>query len=77
MFGAAPLVPVYGRDYKSRKAMLADLNANKDFRTAGGAGPVTNLADLREMGITGSINVRSADLCKVWVVEIGTEGEAK
>lgn len=25
------LVPAYGRDYKTAKALLADLNADKDF----------------------------------------------
>ena len=28
------LQPAYGRDYKSKKAVLADWNANKDFRIA-------------------------------------------
>ena len=28
------LQPAYGRDYKSKAAVLADWNANKDFRIA-------------------------------------------
>lgn len=29
------LVPAYGRDYKSKKALLEDWNADKDFRAVG------------------------------------------
>jgi hypothetical protein len=28
------VVPAYGRDYKSKKAVMADWNANKDFYVA-------------------------------------------
>lgn len=28
------LTPAYGRDYKSKTALLEDFNANKDFRIA-------------------------------------------
>ena len=28
------LIPAYGRDYRSKKDVIADLNANKDFLAA-------------------------------------------
>jgi len=28
------LIPAYGRDYKSKKALMADFDANKDFLIA-------------------------------------------
>jgi hypothetical protein len=31
-------IPAYGRDYKSKKAVLADWNANKDFLSVGFGG---------------------------------------
>lgn len=43
------LVPAYGRDYKSKTAMLADFNANKDFKIANG--PYTNKSDLMKLGV--------------------------
>tara|TARA_R110002126_G_scaffold1670_11_gene9945 strand:+ start:2429 stop:2656 length:228 start_codon:yes stop_codon:yes gene_type:complete len=75
MFGLFPLLPAYGRDYKSRKAMLVDLNKGLDFMTSGGS--YTNLDDLQAAGHTGSVNVRSADRRKVWVVKVGATGDAK
>lgn len=50
------LQPAYGRDYKSRAAVLADLKAGKDFLTVG-RGPLINLPQiLAEPG--GDVNVR-------------------
>ena len=44
------LIPAYGRDYKSKAAVLADLNAGKDFLIADMSntwdGSYTSLADL-------------------------------
>ena len=33
MFGVSPLVPAYGRDYKSKAEVRKDWDANKDFMT--------------------------------------------
>ena len=35
MFGVLPLTGAYGRDYKSKAAIVKDWLAGKDFRTAG------------------------------------------
>jgi hypothetical protein len=34
MFNDVHVVPAYGRDYKSRAAVMADWNAGKDFKHA-------------------------------------------
>jgi len=45
------LTPAYGRDYKSRKAVEADLLAGKDFVACDPfTNSVTNIPDLAEMG---------------------------
>jgi hypothetical protein len=48
------LTPAYGRDYKSKKELLADLNSGKDFvlNSFDGTGYV-NLEQLVEMKRTG------------------------
>lgn len=59
------LIPAYGRDYKSRAAVIADFDANKDFVTVGyGSGGNTNKQDLLDMGVV-SVNIRYAKLTKV------------
>ena len=63
------VVPAYGRDYKSKKAVLADLQANKDFVIA----DISNYwdgkpASPRELATEyAEINVRYAKLRKVAV----------
>lgn len=47
MFDVEPLVPAYGRDYKSIKQVQADFDAGKDFRTA--SGQHINKDDLKSM----------------------------
>ncbi len=37
MFGISPLVPAYGRDYKSKAEVQKDFDANKEFRTPNGS----------------------------------------
>ena len=37
MFGMFPLRPAFGRDYKSKKEIVAALDANKDFECANGS----------------------------------------
>lgn len=61
------LTPAYGRDYKSRKAIIEDLNAGKDFtaNSPNGAGycSVRDLAD-------GSFQVRYKQIRSVATVKI-------
>jgi hypothetical protein len=45
------VVPAYGRDYNSKKAVLDDWNANKDFRCEP-EGCYINKADANEYGLT-------------------------
>ena len=56
------LLPAYGRDYKSAKAVQADWNANKDFIIGDlfhvGSGKPTNKSDLARMGVTETLMVR-------------------
>lgn len=64
------LTPAYGRDYKSKKAVLADWDDNKDFIIAGLMHPrYTNKEDLRGDGYRCSINIRYAKLTRVTVVQ--------
>lgn len=67
------LTPAYGRDYKSRAEVVASLNEGHDFnyRSYNGDGYVS-VRDLAD----GSIQVRNANLRKVWVINI-TSGKAK
>jgi len=55
------LVPAYGRDYKSKAAVQADWDANKDFQIHGG--PYINKADAEQKGI--SVRIRYQKLRKV------------
>ena len=65
------LTPAYGRDYKSKKAVLEDFNADKDFEISSmySGGRYTNKADLLHMGET-SVNIRYNKLQRVVVVRI-------
>ena len=73
MFGIYPLVPAYGRDYKSKKAAQADFDANLDFRANNGQ--ATNKADLRAMGKRGMISCRNADLTKHFLLSLNVDEE--
>ncbi len=68
--------PSYGRDYKSKKAVLADWLANLDF-TIESFGPdmgrQINLQDA-EMGNVASINVRYSNMRKVAVLKKTSKG---
>lgn len=68
MFGIAPLLPAYGRDYKSKKAAQADFDAGKDFATS--SGPYINKADLIADGKGGKIECRNADKRKLFMLTI-------
>ena len=59
------LTPAYGRDYKSKKAFLADLLAGKDFMysTFNGGG----YASIRDLAVGGSVECRYNNLRSVFV----------
>jgi len=67
------LVPAYGRDYKSGKAVKADFDAGKDFVIADVSsrwdGKPTNKADLAKAGVK-AVNIRFARLTKLVVVKV-------
>lgn len=50
MFGVSPIVPAYGRDYKSKKALLEDFDKDLDFLTP--LGQPINKSQLKEMGLS-------------------------
>jgi len=66
------LTPAYGRDYKSKKEILADFDAGKDFvaNDIQSSGTYTNKADLIAMGHK-EVTVRYGKLRKVTVIKIG------
>lgn len=69
MFGIAPLLPAYGRDYNSKASAQIDLDAGKDFVTA--SGQYINNADLISMGRKGQhIQCRNADKRKLFILTI-------
>lgn len=47
MFPTVVLIPAYGRSYFSKKAVLADWLAGKDFKIE--AGPYTSIRDLEAL----------------------------
>ena len=61
------VVPTYGRDYKSKAAVKADWDANKDFRVQDISSPwngkAVNKADADAAGIT--VRIRYDGLTKV------------
>lgn len=62
-------VPAYGRDYTSKKAVLADWEAGKDFLTVGiGAGGYVSKADKPKDVI---LNVRYKNQTQVCVIKLG------
>ena len=65
------LTPAYGRDYKSKAAVLADLNAGRDFMGGipGDRLLPLNLDYLVRAGAV-EVNVRYSDLRRVAVVKI-------
>ncbi len=67
MFGISPLVPAYGRDYTSMKAVQADFNADKDFQTAGGQ--YINRLQVKELGMR-TIQVRYGKLRKIGMLKV-------
>jgi hypothetical protein len=67
MYGISPLSPAYGRDYTSKAAAQADLDAGKDFATP--SGRYVNAADLRAAGVK-TVQVRFGNLRKTAVLVV-------
>lgn len=66
------LVPAYGRDYKSKAQILADLKANKDFAVADfHSSGYTNLEDLLRMNVR-EVTIRYKQLRSVTVVKLAS-----
>lgn len=70
------LVPAYGRDYKSAKAVKADFDANKDFVVADFDSPYdgksVNKADLLKAGGVKAVNIRYKKLANLTVVKLAS-----
>ena len=67
------LVPAYGRDYKSQKAVKEDLDGNKDFQiqdiSSRWNGSFVNKEQLIEHGI-GRVTIRYKKLASVAVIRV-------
>jgi hypothetical protein len=65
------LIPAYGRDYKSKKAVQADLDANVDFINASfdARGRYINRGQLLDEGVA-TVNIRYGNLRKVGIFPI-------
>lgn len=70
MSNPSTLVPAYGRDYKSKKEVLADFNADKDFIIADMMsqwdGKYVNKSQLSQ----GTVNIRYKRLTRVLVAKV-------
>ena len=69
------LIPAYGRDYKSKKEVLADWNAGKDFRIATASGYI-NKEDATK-GSLREVNIRYKGLRSIAVIKLDHKGEWK
>jgi hypothetical protein len=67
------LIPAYGRDYKSKKAVLADWQADKDFIIADFSDPYdgkpANHSDLTSAGVK-TVKIRYKKLAQICVVNL-------
>ena len=71
------LRPAYGRDYKSKKAILEDWIAGKDFMISSPERSVyINKADAEKGGIF-QVNIRYKGLRSVAVIKLDYKGEWK
>ena len=62
------LLPAYGRDYKSKKLIIDDLNNNKDFLESTSLKAI-NKQQFKELNIS-SFNVRYDQLRKITNIKI-------
>lgn len=66
------LTPAYGRDYKSRKEVEADWEANKDFLVATigpDSGRYINKQDAKQAGVS-MVKIRYDRMTKVTVIAV-------
>ena len=63
------LLPAYGRDYKSKKAIIEHLNDDRDFIESTSLKPI-NRPQFKELNIS-SLNVRYDQLRKITNIKIG------
>lgn len=67
------VIPAYGRDYNSKKAVMEDWNANKDFLAVGmnGNGYINKaqVGDLKKDGFTG-IHFRYKKQAQIHVLKL-------
>lgn len=71
------LTPAYGRDYKSKKAVLEDWTAGKDFLILSqGRSVYINKADAEKGGIF-QVNIRYKGLRSIAVINLDHKGEWK
>ena len=63
------LLPAYGRDYKSKKLIIDDLNSNKDFLESSSLRAI-NKQQFKELNIS-SFNVRYDQQRKITNIKIG------
>jgi hypothetical protein len=61
--------PAYGRDYKSKKALLADFDAAKDFNSNLGYFSVRDKEALKKDGFTG-IQFRYGKMTKTFILPL-------
>lgn len=59
------LIPAYGRDYQSKKAVITDLLADKDFIINALNGSYINLSEIKKQNTPIDILVRYGKLRKV------------
>ena len=67
------LLPAYGRDYKSKKEILSDLNDDKDFILSGLRGGYINKPQLISEGMT-NVVIRYNKQMKVTSVKLKKDG---
>ena len=67
MFGLEPLMPAYGRDYKSLAKLKEDFDKGVDFTTASGS--YTSKRELFESGVR-QITVRYNKVQKIGSLEV-------
>jgi hypothetical protein len=70
------LLPAYGRDYKNKAAILADLNSDKDFLISGISCALINREQLL-MERVGSVVVRYKNQRSVTSFKLSKEGVFK
>ena len=62
------LLPAYGRDYKSKKAFINDIEANKDFLISNTSSYI-NKAQFKDLNIS-DFRIRYNNLTQVQVINI-------